>query len=1431
MVKNKKNVIESALSKLRNQREGKANLIDEYQVEDENDQIYEIITEEEFNERNRKRKLEDFIEGPDYSDDEEDLELLEEQVERLGRKASKGVPHGKSIQQHFIEMAAQDSLSYHQPKPTETDKALLERLTKFEEELDNDTNDLGPTVLQNQFVTPQMYTQPSYLSQALMQASAEAHLPENLFKAYQPGIALVHQSQEMVEEPKIDSAILESFREVEMDEDVVIDSGQSPPQYTQPDALTLSEDLAFYLLDLCEDGGYLQLFGRIRTSGTDTESCMVTVKNMYRSLFFKPRMDLLFNELGEVVETASDGVIKSSDPLYERHLMMNFFNEFEVIRKDYGIKKIKYKLVKRSLLTYGPTKPEFYIKVCYPFQFQILNKQHLSGKFYEDVYHNHSTQVELFLLKRRIKGPTWLRLTDYQKSTDSLSYCKVEIEIDSHKNVQLWHSKNNEELFTPKLNILSISIKTLFTTPTHQEVFIISCVYNKYNIDETAMKDNYQFIGIRKPQNLQWPNELKHFLEKRNYFRIFEQERGLLAYFMNYLRGIDPDVVIGHDIHQNCVDLLVKRCNLLNIPLRLSLSRLKLVKKSHSPILFGRLFCDTRLLTKELNPSKENYNLITCVNDILEIKNVGDLNFYSRSAFSMTEIQNLFGKPDSIKHLLKLVHSNLLASKHILQLLFKLQILPLTKELTIIAGNTWSRSIQCARSERIDFLLMHEFYRNKYILDNVFNKFKEQMDDTKSYEGGLVFEPISGLYDNFILLLDFNSLYPSIIQEYNICFTTTVANGEESVVILDNVGVLPSILKRLVELRLNIKNIIKGEKNETRRVQLSTRQLALKLIANSIYGCLGSNFSRFHCKYIASYITKLGRELLRSTKEKVENVFNLQVIYGDTDSLMINTNIRDDGNLTNYNAANQLANNLVTFINKSHKKLEIGIDAVFTRLLLLKKKKYASLKVVDYGSGQFEREIKGLDFIRRDWSLLTKEIGNKLLNIILNSNYYDGVDGIVQEIHSTLINLNEQLNNQSIELSKFLITKQLTKNPKEYSDVQNLPHVSVALRLNEKGLGNYSTGHEISYIICTKSSATKFHTNTTSDKDNSAENNVNSSGNIGGSLSFRAFSYNEVMENGLEVDISYYKQQQLLPPILRLCSIIEGTDIQRLSRCLQIEKSIAVTQEYNYEQESKVLSLIKRSHENYRDVEINSQLSCQHCNGPVLPSFFLKYFKCNHCLRWLPLHLLRNWVDRLLYELTVQSSFCIRVCNICNVTTLNVTLGDVDRCPQPTCQSNDSMQTIFTSNKVYMYYDYLVYMLEGKLNNPLKDTETNNTTQTSAAANNTEENEENLVNVMIDLDGKLTILYDEPFGEVRTFDEVIDEVTRGSAVRASSALRLCAQHIIGLMEAIPYLRYYTLDYQKEREILCNRVKTLQLKNSYSVVDLSQLFHLLSPFSN
>ena len=108
-----------------------------------------------------------------------------------------------------------------------------------------------------------------------------------------------------------------------------------------------------------------------------------------------------------------------------------------------------------------------------------------------------------------------------------------------------------------------------------------------------------------------------------------------------------------------------------------------------------------------------------------------------------------------------------------------------------------NKTLNGGRAERNEYILLHEFHRLKYICPDKFWGKKaaavekvEQDDDgegvktTKGkrdkYKGGLVFDPKRGLHDKFILVMDFNSLYPSIIQEWNIDFTTVPTIEEEN---------------------------------------------------------------------------------------------------------------------------------------------------------------------------------------------------------------------------------------------------------------------------------------------------------------------------------------------------------------------------------------------------------------------------------------------------------------------------------------------------------------------------------------------------------------------------------------------------------------------------------------------------------------------------
>merc|ERR1719375_1598833 len=110
-----------------------------------------------------------------------------------------------------------------------------------------------------------------------------------------------------------------------------------------------------------------------------------------------------------------------------------------------------------------------------------------------------------------------------------------------------------------------------------------------------------------------------------------------------------------------------------------------------------------------------------------------------------------------------------------LGLLFHLSVLPLSRQLTNLSGFQWAKVLRGGRAQRIEYLLLHEFHGRKFIVpDKKQYQSGKGADKSKKakYAGGLVLDPKAGLYDDIVMMLDFNSLYPSIIQEYNICFTT-----------------------------------------------------------------------------------------------------------------------------------------------------------------------------------------------------------------------------------------------------------------------------------------------------------------------------------------------------------------------------------------------------------------------------------------------------------------------------------------------------------------------------------------------------------------------------------------------------------------------------------------------------------------------------------
>ena len=379
-------------------------------------------------------------------------------------------------------------------------------------------------------------------------------------------------------------------------------------------------------------------------------------------------------------------------------------------------------------------------------------------------------------------------------------------------------------------------------------------------------------------------------------------------------------------------------------------------------------------------------------------------------------------------------------------------------------------------------------------------------------------------------------------------------------------GILPMAIMNLVQRRRSVKNLLKDERDPSNRLQLDIRQKALKLVANSMYGCLGFSYSRFFCKSLASLITSLGRSTLSRTVDATQEL-GFDVIYGDTDSIMIHTRSTDIGEVKG------IAEHIKKEINKRYSRLEIDLDGIFKCLLLLKKKKYVALTIVEKnGALMTKKEMKGIDLVRRDWCALSKEAGLFVIDQILSCK---DREEIADAINERLSIVNKTARAMQFPLEKFIITKSLTKLPNQYSDAKSHPHVTVALKMLEEGR-TVGVGDIIPYIICEGS----------------------------GSLAERAYHPYALKTNEQDkvVDVEWYLENQVLAPVARLVEPIEDIPISRLASSLGLDPNRytqVTTSSSSYKEDNFSVDVYHfDDFEAFRDIEA-VRVPCLYCNQVV----------------------------------------------------------------------------------------------------------------------------------------------------------------------------------------------------------------------------------------
>jgi DNA polymerase-2 len=587
----------------------------------------------------------------------------------------------------------------------------------------------------------------------------------------------------------------------------------------------------------------------------------------------------------------------------------------------------------------------------------------------------------------------------------------VDIDADYRKeglqNVRLQPGE-----YTPNFDVMSLDIESDYETDA---LFSIAFV--------TASTNRVLMIGDGVDNDL---------------IEYVADEASLLQRWIDWVESIDPDILIGWNVINFDLRLLQKKSQALGVPLSigrgaaLPVWRQSQADRNHHFVLIpGRVVLDGIDTLRAATYNFASFALESVARELLDRGKLIHDKTHSDPLYKAKEIKRQFQQEKET-----LAAYNLEDCQLVWDIFEKIELVGFSIERVRLTGLEMDRAGGSVAA--FDNLYLPRLHRKGYIAPNI-GDYQGEL----SAPGGYVMDSTPGLQDS-VLVLDYKSLYPSIIRTFRVdpygqiaakrAEPQDVIPGYDGANFHTHEHILPQIIESLWAAR-----------DQAKRDGNAALSQAIKIIMNSFYGVLGTSGCRLHDSRLTSSITKRGHDIIIQTVKLIE-AEGYEVIYGDTDSVFVSLNGARDNR-----AAADIGNHLVATINRywcDHLQQEYGIESClemefethFRQFFMPtmrgsergSKKRYAGL--VDDEQGNRKIVYKGLETVRTDWTELARDFQQTLYRLIFDGEEY------ADYIRQTVADLYDGRFDQQL-----VYRKRLHKKLAEYQ--KNIPpHAQAAIK-------------------------------------------------------------------------------------------------------------------------------------------------------------------------------------------------------------------------------------------------------------------------------------------------------------------------------------------------------------------------------------------------